>query len=96
MQAEERNTGAISWSVYKQYSKLAEGGSCYPYYFRSCLCPGCDGDGVVLAGVLAGRVGFVLSSGSSRYADFFQSDSKWDRPQGFYVSFISTYEVKDG
>lgn len=37
MLAEERNTGAISWSVYKTYSRAGKGAVVLPFWFLSIL-----------------------------------------------------------
>ena len=37
MQAEERNTGAIAWSVYKEYAKAGKGAIVLPILFLSVV-----------------------------------------------------------
>lgn len=41
MQAEERNTGAISWEVYKEYSKAGKGSIILPLLFFSLVLIQC-------------------------------------------------------
>jgi hypothetical protein len=85
MQTEERNTGAISWAVYKEYLKAGKGPIVVPLLLISLVL--IQGSQVMSSYWSATPLctGFLMVLINKLNRLVYWQEKKWPRPQGFYV-----------